>query len=164
MSYHIEKQIRAQDRPLSKTCWGFLFQKFNLCVNQSHREADKSCQALEQSLQYYYLLPIPEQQICKAVIAWGQIKVCISHLPPGLSYYWKYNSHILVLELFLFHELQNFLDWEYPLLKSIKCWKLSHSVSIYLCMYSELLKSLFFSICAEKSHRISPLYSYWKWQ
>lgn len=69
MPYYFEKQIRAQDRPLSKRCWGFLFQKFNLRVNQSHTEADKSCQALEQSLQCYYLLPISEQQICKAVIA-----------------------------------------------------------------------------------------------
>lgn len=69
MSHYFKKQIRAQDRTPSKTRWFFLFQNFNLLVNQSHKEAEKSCEALEQSLQYYYLLPISEQWICKAAIA-----------------------------------------------------------------------------------------------
>lgn len=61
MSYYFKKQIRAQNRSPSKTPWVFLFQKFDLRVNQSHREVDKGCEALEQSFQYYYSLPIYEQ-------------------------------------------------------------------------------------------------------
>lgn len=71
MSYYVKKQIRAQDRPLLKTCWVFLFQKFNLCVKQSHREVDKGCEALEQSLQIllFIIIFISEHCICKVVTA-----------------------------------------------------------------------------------------------